>query len=86
MLSGRGLCNELITRPEESYRSRNLKNVETLARVGLLCQKKNQRSDKCRDNSVSITTRPLAVHEESFSTVSRQLDLGSVPWDKVVGV
>jgi hypothetical protein len=39
-LSGRSLCDELITRPEESYRlvcsrvwSGNLKNDETLARV-----------------------------------------------------
>jgi hypothetical protein len=41
-LSGRGLCNELITRPEESYRlwcvfcvcSRNLKTEEAMASVG----------------------------------------------------
>ena len=42
-LSGRGLCDGLITRPEESYRtvvrrcasSRNLVNGEAIARVGL---------------------------------------------------
>ena len=41
VLSGRGLCDELITRPEESYRlwcivvwSRNLKNEEAMTRVG----------------------------------------------------
>ena len=42
VLSGRGLCDELITRPEESYRLRcvvvcdleNLKNEETKTRVG----------------------------------------------------
>jgi len=40
-LSGRGLCDGLITRPEKSYRlwcvvvwSRNLKNEELMARVG----------------------------------------------------
>jgi len=41
-LSGRGLCDELITRPEESYRLwcvvvcdlENLKNEETMTRVG----------------------------------------------------
>ena len=40
-LSGRGLCDELITRPGETYRlvrrcvcSRNLKNEEAMARVG----------------------------------------------------
>ena len=42
LLSGRGLCNELITRPEESYRLwcvvvsdlENLKNEEAMTRVG----------------------------------------------------
>ena len=41
MLSGRGLCDELITRPEESYRLwcvvvcilENLKNEEVMTRV-----------------------------------------------------
>ena len=46
MLSGRGLCDGLITRPEESCRLsyvvyRNLVNEEALAREGLLRQKKN---------------------------------------------
>ena len=42
VLSGRGLCEELITRPEESYRLwcavvcdlENLKNEEAMTRVG----------------------------------------------------
>jgi hypothetical protein len=41
VLSGRGLCDELITRPEKSYRLwcvmcdlENLKNVEAMTRVG----------------------------------------------------
>jgi hypothetical protein len=42
VLSGRGLCDELITRPEESYRPwsvvvcdlENLKNEEVMTRVG----------------------------------------------------
>ena len=42
VLSGRGLCDELITRPEESYRLRCVvvcdqetsKNEEAMARVG----------------------------------------------------
>jgi hypothetical protein len=41
VLLGRGLCDELITHPEESYRLwcvvvwfRNLKNGEVMARVG----------------------------------------------------
>jgi len=42
VFSGRGLCDELITRPEESYRLwgvtvcdlETLKNEEALARVG----------------------------------------------------
>ena len=49
VLSGRGLWNGLVTRPEESYRlwcivlcvwSRNLVNEEALAHWGLLRQKK----------------------------------------------
>jgi hypothetical protein len=47
VLSGRGLCDELITRPKESYRlarrcvwSRNLADEEAIARAGLQCQKK----------------------------------------------
>ena len=43
VLSARGLCDELITRPEESYRLwcvvvcdlENLKNEEAMTRVGL---------------------------------------------------
>jgi len=50
MLSGRGLYDELITRPEESYRLwcvvvrdlRNLANEEVLAHWGLLRQKLNK--------------------------------------------
>jgi len=42
VLSGRGLCDDLITRPEESYRLccvvvcdlENLKNEEAMTRVG----------------------------------------------------
>jgi hypothetical protein len=45
---GRGLCDELITRPEESYRlwrffvcdHENLVNEEAIARAGLQSQKK----------------------------------------------
>jgi len=46
VFSGSGLCDELITRPEESYRlwcvvvlSRNLANEEALAHWGLSKQK-----------------------------------------------
>ena len=49
VLSGRGLCDELITRPEESYRLwcvvvcdlENLKNEEAMTRVGSQRHKKN---------------------------------------------
>jgi len=42
VLSGKGLCDELITRPEESYRMwcvvvcdlENLKNDEAMTRIG----------------------------------------------------
>jgi hypothetical protein len=50
VLSGRGLCEELITRPEEFYRlwcvvvcdlEKNLKNEEAMTRVGSQRHKKN---------------------------------------------
>jgi hypothetical protein len=53
VLSGKGLCDELITRPEESYRLwcvivcdlENLKNEEVMTRVGT--QRKNpHKTDK----------------------------------------
>jgi hypothetical protein len=56
MLSGTGLCDELITRPEESYRLwcvvvcdlENLKNEEVMIRVGSQhhSKKKNPSSDE----------------------------------------
>ena len=50
MLSGRDLCDELITRPQESYRLRcvvvgdleNLKNEEAMTRVGSQCHSKRK--------------------------------------------
>ena len=52
MLSGRGLCDGLITRPEESYRlwcvvvrSRNLMNEEAVARIGPQRLKKEKNYD-----------------------------------------
>jgi len=51
VLSGRGLCDELITRPEESYRLwsvvvcdlENLKNEEAVNRVGSQRHKKKKK-------------------------------------------
>jgi hypothetical protein len=51
VLSGRGLCDELITRPEESYRLwcvvvcdlENLKNEEAMTRVGSQRHRKKQK-------------------------------------------
>ena len=51
MLSGRGLCDELMTRPEESYRLwcvvvcdlENLKNEEAMTRVWSQCQSKKKK-------------------------------------------
>jgi len=59
VLSGRGLCDELITRPEESYRLwcvvvcdlENLKNEEAMTRVGSQRHSKKNRvriyTDQC---------------------------------------
>jgi len=51
VLSGRGLCDELITRPEESYRlwgvvvcdPENLKHEEAMTLVGLQRHRKKKR-------------------------------------------
>ena len=57
VLSGRGLCDELITRPEESYQLwcvvvcdlENLKNEETMTRVGSQGHRKKAREREiCR--------------------------------------
>ena len=58
VLSGRGLCNELITRPEESYwlwcvvvcDLENLKDEEAMTRVG---SQRHKNNNKCGvDNSI----------------------------------
>ena len=56
MLSGRGLCDELITHPEESYRLwcvvvcdiENLKNEEAMTRVG----SQHHRGEKKKKKSI----------------------------------
>jgi len=53
VLSGRGLCDELITRPEESYRLwcvvvcdlEKLKNEEAMTRVGSQRHSKKENSE-----------------------------------------
>ena len=60
VLSGRGLCDELITRPEESYRLwcvvvydlENLKNEEAMTRIG------SQRHSKKKTVISPIPPRP----------------------------
>ena len=59
VLSGRGLCDELITRPEESYRLwclvvcdlENLKNEEAMTRVGSQRHKKKLSAEIYLNNS-----------------------------------
>jgi hypothetical protein len=54
VLSGGGLCDKLITRPEEFYRLRcvvvcdleNLKHEEAMTRVGLQRRKKKRKEKK----------------------------------------
>ena len=55
MLSGRGLCDELIARPEESYRLwfvvvcdlENLKNEEAMTRFGSQRHSKKKIERRC---------------------------------------
>jgi len=59
LLSGRGLCDELITRPEESYRLwyvvvcdlENLKNEEAMTRVGSQRHSKKKKKYNLRATS-----------------------------------
>jgi hypothetical protein len=59
VLSGRGLCDELITRPEESYRLwcvivcdlENLVNEEAMTRAGL----QRHRKKNCHNFAGKIT-------------------------------
>jgi len=66
VLSGRGLCDELITRPEESYRmcSRNLMNEEVLGHCerggGLIGQKQTNKQSCIFQLRLNITTRVLS--------------------------
>ena len=61
MLSGRGLCDELITRPEESYQLWciivcDLMNEEALAQRGGYCAKNKQTNFMTNSNNYSIYT------------------------------
>jgi hypothetical protein len=52
VLSGRGLCDELITRPEESYRlcrvvcEQETSYEEAIARAGLQSQRKQKQTNR----------------------------------------
>jgi hypothetical protein len=83
VLSGRRLCDELITRPEESYRLwcvdvcdlENLKNEEAMTRVGSQGHsKKNNNNNKTfmPNILVSIHISPVTVdiHTETFVEMS----------------
>jgi len=62
VLSGRSLCEELITLPEESYRLcsvvvcdlENLKNEEAMSRVG----SQRHSTKKCNTNGIDRSTLP----------------------------
>ena len=88
VLSGRGLCNELITRPEESYRLwcvvvydlENLVNEEAMTRVGSQRHKKKierRRSDSksCR---FSLTEAPRLL--ATIATIRKLSRLQSRQW------
>ena len=78
VLSGRGLCDELITRPEESYRLwcvvvcdlENPKNEEAMPRVG------SQRHRKRKCNVLLESVRHVAIWNFLY------LSLFICSWDK----
>jgi len=76
-LSGRGLCDELITRPEESYRLwcvvvcdlENLKNEEAMTRVGSQRHKKKKSFHKPTINKFIGLTYAILVHIMQYTSV-----------------
>ena len=70
VLSGRGLCDELITRPEESYRLwcvvvwdlENLRNEETMTRVG------SQRPTEKKNTLPCTTLCSMYINHSLFQT------------------
>ena len=69
--SGRGLCDELITRPEESYRLwcvvvcdlENLKNEEAMTRVG---SQRHSKTKKNRKNGI-LLYKVISVAKEQIN-------------------
>jgi len=67
VLSGRGLCDELITRPEKSYRLwcvvvcdlENLKNEEAMTRVGSQRQGKKKKIPQRNQQDAPVITNYL---------------------------
>ena len=77
VLSGRGLCDELITRPEESYRLwcavvcdlENLKNEEAMTRVG------SQRHSKKKKKTL-ISAHIIQFNDKPACTVFKRITEG----------
>jgi hypothetical protein len=73
VLSGRGLCDELITRPEESYRLwcvicdlENLKNEEAMTRVGSQLHRGGDTSLNLFSGVLSVILRLFNFFTSSF--------------------
>jgi hypothetical protein len=92
VLSGRGLCDELITRPEESYRLWYVVcDLETARMrrpchtgVGALHRKRTNNAAHCTP-AVSSFYLPLSSFysvsgEESFHGATRKDSISSLPW------
>ena len=99
VLSGRGLCNELITRPEESYRLwyvavcdlENLKNEEAMARVGPQRYKKNtyytewSKSHLTTEIPCHINFAPLCISYNWINRISTEsVNRDLLVWDWVL--
>ena len=72
MLSGRGLCDGLITHPEESYRLwcvvvcdlENLVNEEALPHWGAVAPKRKKSIEGIQDTSIPRTVKNFAAPAE----------------------
>ena len=73
MLSGRGLCDGLITRPEESYR---------LWRVVVCDQETSNEEAKARYGAVKNTTKRVGTPRKQ--TTNNLLTYLHTPWSRVL--
>jgi hypothetical protein len=83
VLSGRGLCDEPITRPEESYRLwcivvcdlETSKKEEAMTHVGSQRHRKNNNNNKCANVTVKVA---VSCFNDLLVTVAKLIHIDEV--------